>query len=74
MIKETYSPTLLQKKAETLRKRTGEDRYFCRYDQKLGFVELMKTNLSRPFVMAVKEPICIFWNVYIAIIYGKQDV
>jgi hypothetical protein len=34
----------------------------------------MKTNLSRPFVMAVKEPICIFWNIYIAIIYGKLHV
>jgi len=70
-IKETYSPTLLQEKAQALRRREGEDRYFSRYDRKLGFVELMKTNLSRPFVMAVMEPICIFWNVYIAIIYGR---
>jgi MFS family permease len=72
MINETYSPALLQKKANALRKQENEDRYYCRYDQKLGFVDLMKTNLSRPFVMAVKEPICIFWNVYIAIIYGQQ--
>lgn len=71
IMKETYSPTLLQKKAEQRRKETGEERYWCRYDQRLSFIELMKVNLSRPFVMAVKEPICIFWNVYIAIIYGK---
>lgn len=71
MIKETYSPTLLQKKAKARREETGEYRYFSRYDQKLAFLDLMKTNLSRPFVMAVTEPICIFWNVYIAIIYGK---
>ncbi len=53
------------------RKETGEERYWSRYDQRLSFIELMKVNLSRPFVMAIKEPICIFWNVYIAIIYGK---
>ena len=71
IIKETYSPTLLQKKAKSRRKETGEERYWSRYDQRLSFVELMKVNLSRPFIMAVKEPICIFWNIYIAIIYGK---
>ena len=74
MINETYSPALLRKKANALRKQENEDRYYCRYDQRLGFVDLMKTNLSRPFVMAVKEPICVFWNVYIAIIYGRQQI
>lgn len=64
VMKETYSPALLQKKAKLLRKQTGEERYFSRYDSTVGFVELMKVNLSRPLVMAVREPICIFWNVY----------
>jgi ATP/ADP translocase len=73
IIKETYSPTLLQQKAKKLRKQEGEERYWSRYDQRLGFVELMKVNLSRPLIMAVKEPICIFWNVYIAIIYGTAN-
>jgi hypothetical protein len=72
IINETYSPALLRKKAKALRKQESEDRYYCRYDQRLDFLDLMKTNLSRPFVMAVKEPICVFWNVYIAIIYGEQ--
>jgi MFS family permease len=71
VIKETYSPRLLQMKAQKRRKETGEERYWSRYDQRLPFIELMKVNLSRPFIMAVKEPICIFWNVYIAIIYGN---
>lgn len=70
IIPETYAPALLQKKAKRKRKETGDDRFWSRYDIKVGFVELMKINLSRPFVMAVTEPICIFWNVYIAIIYG----
>lgn len=72
IIQETYSPTLLQKKAGKRRKMSGDQRYWSRYDQRLGFLELMKVNLSRPFVMGVKEPICIFWNLYIAIIYGRE--
>ncbi|KAJ6079811.1 hypothetical protein N7467_009564 [Penicillium canescens] len=70
LLKETYAPTLLQKKAARLRKESGESRWWCRYDQKAGLYEILKLNLSRPFVMAVTEPICIFWNIYIAIIYG----
>ena len=71
IIKETYAPALLQKKAKKMRKETDDERYWSRYDVRVGFLELMKVNLSRPFVMAITEPICIFWNVYIAIIYGE---
>lgn len=71
IIKETYAPALLQKKAKRIRKETGDERYWSRYDVRVGFIELMKVNLSRPFVMAFTEPICIAFNVYIAIIYGK---
>jgi multidrug resistance protein len=71
IIQETYAPALLQQKAKKMRKEMDDERYWCRYDVKVGFLELMKVNLSRPFVMAVTEPICIFWNVYIAVIYGE---
>lgn len=70
IVEETYSPKLLQQKAKRRREESGEGRYWSRYDQQLRFVELMKVNLRRPFVMALTEPICIFWNAYIAIIYG----
>ena len=70
-IKETYAPALLQGKAKKLRKQHDDERYWSQYDVKLPFFELMKVNLSRPFVMAITEPICIFWNLYIAIIYGE---
>lgn len=71
IIRETYPPTLLQRKTRQRRKLDGVGTYWCRYDQRVGLVELMKVNLSRPFVMAFKEPICIFWNVYISIVYSK---
>ena len=69
-INETYAPALLQQKAKKRRKEHDDSRYWSRYDVRVGFLELMRVNLSRPFVMAVKEPICIFWNTYIGIIYG----
>ncbi|KAJ5973810.1 hypothetical protein N7481_011020 [Penicillium waksmanii] len=70
ILKETYAPTLLQRKAARLRKETGDERWWSRYDRKESLYEILKLNLSRPFVMAVTEPICIFWNIYIAIVYG----
>ncbi|KKK11966.1 putative MFS multidrug transporter [Aspergillus rambellii] len=70
IMRETYSPVILQKKAARMRKETNDDRWWSRYDQKISLIELLKVNLTRPFVMAVAEPICIFWNIYIAIVYG----
>lgn len=70
LFQETYAPALLQKKAKKIRHEEDDERYWSRYDVRVGFVELMKINLSRPFVMAATEPICIFWNVYISLIYG----
>lgn len=71
IVPETYTPSLLRKKAAKRRKDTGNDKYWSRYDDKLSFLPLLKVwNLTRPFVLAVTEPICIFWDVYIALVYG----
>jgi len=70
LMKETYAPLILQRKAAKMRKETGDDRWWCRYDQKVNLLALLKTNLSRPFILACTEPILWFWNAYIAIIYG----
>ncbi|MCJ1285099.1 hypothetical protein MMC26_004437 [Xylographa opegraphella] len=70
ILRETYSPALLVRRAAARRAETANPRWWSRYDQKLPLIALLRVNLSRPFVMAVTEPICIFWNIYIAIIYG----
>ncbi|KKZ59873.1 hypothetical protein EMCG_05336 [[Emmonsia] crescens] len=70
IMKETYTPVLLQKRAARLRTETDDPRWWSRYDQKASLVTVLKINLSRPFVMAVLEPICIFWNFYIAVVYA----
>lgn len=57
LMKETYTPVLLQKKAARLREEDDDPRWWSRYDQKASLISVLKTNLSRPFVMAVLEPI-----------------
>ena len=57
VLKETYAPALLRKKAELRRKEQGENSYWSRYDSKIKFWELLKVNLSRPFVMLFTESI-----------------
>lgn len=57
LVKETYAPTILRKKAKLRRKETGDARWWSRYDQKLGFWSSLKVNLARPFVMLLIEPI-----------------
>ena len=57
IIPETYAPAILRKRAKNKRKETGDDRYWSRYDDKKAILPLLKTNLTRPFVLAVTEPI-----------------
>lgn len=57
ILKETYAPALLQKKAELRRKEQDDHRYWSRYDNKVKFWPLLKVNLSRPFVMVFSEPV-----------------
>ncbi|KAF9894102.1 hypothetical protein FE257_009075 [Aspergillus nanangensis] len=70
LLRETYTPFLLRQKAKAKRKETGDDRWWSDYDSPLQFVALLSSNLVRPLHMAVSEPICLFWNLYIGIVYG----
>ncbi|KAF2020221.1 MFS general substrate transporter [Aaosphaeria arxii CBS 175.79] len=70
LVPETYAPAILRAKSAKKRKETGEDRWYSRYDEKKAFWPMLKENLIRPVAMGVKEPICIFWNVYIALVYA----
>ena len=57
LVKETYAPAILRKKARLRRKETGNENWWNRYDQRLKLWPLLKINLSRPFVMIATEPI-----------------
>jgi MFS family permease len=62
--KETYAPTILKAKAARLRKETDDEGWWCRYDLQLSPWELIKLNLTRPFVLAFTEPILWFFNLW----------
>ncbi|KAJ8120878.1 hypothetical protein ONZ43_g2532 [Nemania bipapillata] len=68
--KETYAPTILKAKAARLRKETDDDRWWTRYDMNMSPTDVIKLNLTRPFVLFFTEPILWFFNLWISIVYG----
>ena len=70
LVVETYAPSILRRRAARIRQQTGDDRWFSRYDEKKSLWPLLKMNLKRPFVMMATEPICMFWDLYIAVVYA----
>ncbi|ROV95527.1 hypothetical protein VSDG_05350 [Cytospora chrysosperma] len=69
-VRETYAPVLLKQKAAKRRKDEDDERYWCQYDSAKSTAQLMKVNLSRPFVLSFTEPILWFFNIWISVIYG----
>ncbi|KAK9850542.1 Major Facilitator Superfamily [Penicillium brevicompactum] len=70
LVKETYAPILLRKRAQKRRQHTKNPKWWSSHDNHLPFITFCRINISRQIVMIVTEPICIFWNSYVAISYG----
>lgn len=71
---ETYAPVLLRKRAERLSQITG-DVYRSKLDVEKGKTPpgtILKTALSRPWVLLFCEPIVLLISLYHAIIYGMS--
>ena len=68
---ETYSPVLLHKRANKLSTVTGKV-YRSKFEAKkvIKFGEVLKTALSRPWLLLFREPIVLLLSIYMAIIYG----
>lgn len=63
-VRETYVPVILKQKAAKRRKDEDDERYWCQYDSRKSTAQLIKVNLSRPFVLSLKEPILWFFNLW----------
>lgn len=63
-VPETYAPAILVAAAKKKRKETDDERWWSRYDQKISTIELLKINLSRPFILSFTEPILWFFNIW----------
>ncbi len=70
-IPETYSPVILKRRAQRLRKETGDLNIATEQELfKVPFSQLIVETLIRPFQMLATEPILLLLSLYIALIYG----
>ncbi|KAK6840241.1 major facilitator superfamily transporter [Apiospora arundinis] len=71
-IPETYRPVLLRKLAAQRRAEMNDDRFWSEHDAdgQLPLARRVKTAVSRPFVLSFTQPVLMFWNVYISVIYA----
>ncbi|KAJ5092652.1 hypothetical protein NUU61_007522 [Penicillium alfredii] len=70
LVQETYAPALLRRKTKIKQTQTGDRRWWCRFDHDETGLRILKTNLTRPVRMIVSEPICVFWNLYVGVVYA----
>jgi hypothetical protein len=76
---EMYAPILLKRKAEELRAKTGDERYYHPHeDIKLDFRSMVTKHFSRPIVMLATEPmvtaIAFYASFVFALLYTTLEV
>lgn len=70
-VPETYAPTLLSRRAATLRKETGDEKYKTEQDiDERPLVQRLRLFLIRPFQLLFGELIVFFVSVYMSVLYG----
>jgi multidrug resistance protein len=70
-VPETYTPTLLARRAKKLRKETGDDKFVTEQDLDMRpFVDRLLLFLVRPFQLLFLEPIVFFISLYMSVLYG----
>ncbi|KAG6827017.1 hypothetical protein H0H92_013537 [Tricholoma furcatifolium] len=68
---ETLASILLRRKAEKLRKETGDDLYQSLGElERLPLPQTLKVAISRPLIMLFTEPIVMFMSFYLSFIYA----
>ncbi|KAI5950149.1 hypothetical protein KGF54_005297 [Candida jiufengensis] len=71
LLEETHHPILLKKRAEELRRRTGNWGIYAPHEEiNLSISEIVEKNVTRPLVMLFREPILFLISVYNSFIYG----
>ncbi|TKY88531.1 hypothetical protein EX895_002519 [Sporisorium graminicola] len=72
LLPETYAPQILKKKAQRLRKETGNQELHTIYEQQdpSAWHIQLRHNLVRPFVLLTTQPIIQVFAIYFAIVYG----
>ncbi|KAF9043853.1 MFS general substrate transporter [Hymenopellis radicata] len=69
--RKPWHPIILRRKAEKLRKETGDQSYQSLEElERRPLSETLKTALLRPIVMLLTEPIVIFMSFYLSFVYS----
>lgn len=68
---EVYAPVLLKRKAQRLRKETGDSRYWHPHEaDKINFNNILTKHVSRPLRMLTTEPMVTCIAIYASFVYG----
>ena len=68
---ETYGPTILKKRAQKMRKETGNANLFAPIElEKKGVRQMMTVTLTRPLRMIAFEAIVLFTCAYLSLAYA----
>ena len=70
LMRETYAPTILNKKVKRLQKETGNMNLRSKLDTGLNAKDLFFFSIVRPCKMLIFSPICLLISVYISITYA----
>ncbi|KAG9959870.1 glycoside hydrolase/deacetylase, partial [Aureobasidium melanogenum] len=66
---ETFSPLLLEWRAQHLRELTGDNRYQAEHETASSFGTRVLSNIYRPFSLAWSEPVIIIFSLYLVLLY-----
>lgn len=70
VLRETYPPTLLERKASRLRKETGNEKLVSKLDSGLSPKDLFIRSIVRPTKMLFLSPIVLALSTFMAVAYG----
>lgn len=69
--RESYAPIILHRKAKQLRKSTGNQEFYTKFERQNNRIRpTLARNLSRPFILLLKHPIIQFLSLYGAYCFG----
>jgi len=70
-VPETYKPVLLKRKAQRLRKETGEERYFAPMEKSdKSIIRTIAFSCYKPFEILIYEPMALLLNTWTSLLLG----
>jgi len=74
LVPETYGPVLLKRRAQKMRKESGNENIRAPMElEKEDWKHVVTKVLTRPIRMFIFEPIVLFSSLYLSFVYGKSS-